>query len=462
MPRAKKASASKVIQPDGEAKTAHNHTHASSTVPQPGDKVLITCSDCDYIGILLPAKENSTTTPLKLPSGYNIGVKNSRIKAMELVQKRAPLLPTAGATPAKEKEESPKGKTAILAVGGTIASRIDYHTGAVYPATTPEQLLASFPSIPRDTIKARTLFSLLSEDLSPLHWQKIAEAAAHEIKGGAEGVVVTHGTDTMSYTSAALSFMLQNLPCPVILTGSQRSSDRGSSDSELNLRSSLIAAKADLSGVFVCMHEDLSDESCALHFGTKVRKMHTTRRDAFRSINTLPAARIFPAANRLEKISERALPRQPGASVSLDARLNPNVAMLYTYPGMLPKAISSLSDYDGVVLAGTGLGHIPLNLSNNPLAMPIFKEVKGLIGSGIAVVLCSQTIYGRVNMNVYANGRLQREAGIIGHLCDLTPEAAYVKLMWVLGHEKKQDKVRNMMETNIAGEITDRSDITNY
>lgn len=434
---------------------------ASEEMPQPGDKVLVTCSEEDYAGILLPSKENSTTTAIKLSSGYNIGVKNSRIKKIELVQRRAPLLAT-GSKPGKAKEESSKGKTAILACGGTIASRIDYHTGAVYPVTTPEQLLDSFPNIQRDTIKAKTLFSLLSEDLSPLHWQKIAEAAAHEIKDGAEGVIITHGTDTMSYTSAALSFMLENLPCPVILTGSQRSSDRGSSDSEINIRSSLIAAKADLSGVFICMHEDISDESCALHFGTKVRKMHTTRRDAFRSINTLPAARVFPAANKIERISGRALPRQPGAQVSLDTKLNTNVAMAYTYPGMRPKAISSLSDYDGIVLAGTGLGHIPLNLSNDPLSTPIFKEVKELISSGIAVVLCSQTIYGRVNMNVYANGRIQREAGIIGHLCDFTPETAYVKLMWVLGREKKLDKVRNLMEKNIAGEITERSDITDY
>lgn len=436
---------------------------------QPGDKVRIVCEGGGYEGILLPQKEKSETTPLKLSSGYNIGVKNSRIKKMELLEKRAPIIATAekahraaSANLEAGKEESSKGKTSILACGGTIASRIDYHTGAVYPATTPEQLLASFPNIQRDTIKAKTLFSLLSEDLAPTHWQEISKAVADEIKGGATGVIITHGTDTMSYTSAALSFMLQNLPCPVVLTGSQRSSDRGSSDSEINIRSSLLAAKAGLSGVFVCMHENLSDDSCLLHFGAKVRKMHTTRRDAFRSINTLPAARIFPSMGKVEKISERALPRQPGAQLSLDTRLNSNVAMLYTYPGMLPKAISSLSDYDGVVLAGTGLGHIPLNLSNDPLSTPILKEVKGLISSGIAVTLCSQAIHGRVNMNVYANGRLQREAGIIGHLCDFTPESAYVKLMWVLGHEKKMEKVRAMMEANIAGEITDRSDIADY
>jgi glutamyl-tRNA(Gln) amidotransferase subunit D len=298
--------------------------------------------------------------------------------------------------------------------------------------------------------------------MTPAHWAKLAESAADEIKDGAQGVVVPHGTDTMSYTSAALSFMLQNLPCPVVLTGSQRSSDRGSSDAESNARAALISAKADLSGVFICMHENMSDDSCLLHFGTKVRKMHTSRRDAFHSINVSPAARVFPHAEKVEKISKHCLPRRPQNKLALDTRLNANVALVYTYPGIKPEAISALSKYDGVVLIGMGLGHIPVNLANNKLSGSILPEVKGLIASGVSVVLTSQTLYGRVDMSVYTNQRVLLEAGVIGHMCDFTPESAYVKLMWVLGHEKKIEKVKSMMEASLAGEISDRSELVDY
>lgn len=275
-------------------------------------------------------------------------------------------------------------------------------------------------------------------------------------------MVLTHGTDTMHYTSAALSFMLQNLPCPIILTGSQRSSDRGSSDASSNLKCALAAAKADISGVFICMHENLSDDSCSLLFGTKVRKLHTTRRDAFRSINVLPAARIFSANEKVEKISSVCPARKPDARPQVDTKMNTNVAMQYIYPGVKPAAITALSEYDGIVLVGMGLAHLPVNLGNDKLSIPILKEVRQLVQSGIPVVLASQCIYGRLDMDVYTNGKVLREAGLIGNLCDMTPETAYVKLMWVLGHEKKIEKVKQQMETSLVGEISERTEIVQY
>ncbi|MCX6769477.1 MAG: Glu-tRNA(Gln) amidotransferase subunit GatD [Candidatus Micrarchaeota archaeon] len=423
-----------------------------------GDEVKLIAAGTTHQGILLPRNETDEFLTLKLASGYNMGISKKTIEKIELVHKKE-ARPQAPAS--KMTTESWKGKTVILGCGGTIASRIDYKTGAVYPASTPEELIASFPSIDSSKIGAKTLFSLLSEDISPAHWGKIAEATTSAINDGAKGIVITHGTDTMSFTSAALSFMLPNLPCPVVMTGSQRSSDRGSSDSEVNMRASLLAAEADLSGVFVCMHENLSDDSCLLHFGAKVRKMHTSRRDAFHSMSCLPAARITLSDQKLQLISERTTPRKTGKAIA-DTKLNTNVALLYTYPGLKPSAISSLSEYDGVVIAGTGLGHIPINLGKDPLSIPILKEVKALIDSGTPVVMAPQALYGRVNMNTYATGRLLREAGIIGQSCDFTPEAAYVKLMWVLGHEKNLEKVRELMETSLAGEITPRSEIADY
>jgi len=349
----------------------------------------------------------------------------------------------------------------ILGCGGTIASRIDYRTGAVDAATTPAELVSAFAHLSKKPLRAKSLFFISSEDTTHIHWQKIAQAAADEIKDGAQGVVITHGTDTMSYSSSALSFMLQNLPCPVIFTGSQRSSDRSSSDAALNMQAALLGADSDLSGVFICMHENLSDDACLLHFGTKVRKMHTSRRDAFRSINCRPAARIFPLAGKFEKISPLAQMRNAG-KLSLDTKINPNVALLYSYPGIKPEMFASLSKYDGVVIAGTGLGHVPSNTSNDKDAVPVIKEISGLISSGIPVVIAPQTISGRINLNVYSSGRMLREAGAIGHLCDFTPGTAYVKLMWVLGHEKKMERIREMMEKSIAGEISARSELVDF
>lgn len=429
---------------------------------QAGDRIRVSCGDGDeYIGILLPRTQGADEfITLKLSSGYNIGIKRARIKGTQVLEAAASQL-LGSEKPAKAPQTS-KQFVSLLGCGGTIVNRIDYRTGAVHPATTPEELMAGLPKIAGMPVRAKNLFSIASEDITAKHWQKLADEIAAQLKAGAEGVVIAHGTDAMHYTSAALSFMLQNLPSPVILTGSQRSSDRGSSDADQNARSALLAAKADFSGVFICMHENMSDEACLLHFGTKVRKMHTSRRDAFRSINVQPAARIYPAAEKIEKLSPLCPSRNPPARLLLETALNTNVAMQYVYPGIKPSQISALSKFDGVVLVGTGLGHIPANTEEDKLAAPILKEAAALVQSGVPVFLASQCIYGRADMNVYTNGRALVDAGIMGSLCDMTPETAYVKLMWVLGREKKMEKVKALMETSIAGEISGKTEITGY
>jgi len=442
------------------AKIAKEKKQAAGA-PCDGDEVRVTCGSSVHEGLLLPREGSMDFITLKLSSGYNIGIRKDGIDGIEVISKAKATAETKE-KPVPAPQKPGKNFISLLGCGGTIASKIDYRSGAVDPVTTAGELLASIPSLSGESIRAKSIFSLLSEDITPTHWQKLAAAVADEIKDGAAGVVITHGTDTMSYTSAALSFMLQGLPCPIILVGSQRSSDRGSSDSSMNLSCSVFAARANLSGVFICMHENMSDENCLLHFGTKVRKMHTSRRDAFHSISTLPAARVVFQQKKVEKISERTLSRNPSASLQLDTKLNTNVALIYIHPGISPKFISSLSNYDGIVLAGTGLGHIPTNLSGEKHAIPIFKEVSALISSGIPVVMAPQAIYGRINMNVYSVGRAELSAGMMGQLCDFTPETAYVKLMWVLGREKKMEKVRALMETDLAGEISPCSEISDY
>jgi glutamyl-tRNA(Gln) amidotransferase subunit D len=318
------------------------------------------------------------------------------------------------------------------------------------------ELLAAVPELHSvGKLSARSLFSILSEDLAPEHWKIMAREAEKDIKAGADGIVLTHGTDTLHYSAAALSFMLRT-PVPIVFVGSQRSSDRGSSDNVVNLVCAAAAAKGDIAEVSICMHANSSDDTCSLHRGTRVRKLHTSRRDAFRSVNAKPLASIDYKTRKISAIDTH-YSKRGARKLEVDDKMNHNVALIYTYPGITPKFISSLSSFDGIVFAGTGLGHVPTNAMNNKLAQSVLPEVKSLISSGIPVVMAPQTLYGRINMNVYTAGRLLKEAGVIGDGCDWLPEVALVKLMWVLGHTKKMDEVRKMMLTNHAGELSARS-----
>jgi len=435
----------------------------------------------EHEGLLMPRPEtgNVDCLVIKLDNGYNIGVlvEKGNVPEIRLVRKasRGKQVENVGRTKIKGKVKEGKRtekmikkegtgnvrrvqlpKVHVLGCGGTISSKVEYLTGAVYPAMSEEELISMFPEITdMAEIKAETVFSILSEDMTPLHWSVIAEEVKKRINNGADGIVITHGTDTMHYTSAALSFMLQNLNVPVILTGAQRSSDRGSTDARLNLLSAVLAAGSDLGEVGVCMHADLNDNIAHVHRGTRVRKMHTSRRDAFKTVGGLPLLSVDPWARRIGEVSPYR--RRGQGPLKFDNRVNDNVAMVYSYPGIDPELIDSLTSYDGVVLVGTGLGHVSTNPFGDKRAKPIIKNVSALIESGIPVVLASQTIYGRVNLNVYTAGRMLKEAGVIGHLCDWTPETAYAKLCWVLGHTKDMKKVKREMETNMAGEITERS-----
>jgi glutamyl-tRNA(Gln) amidotransferase subunit D len=272
-----------------------------------------------------------------------------------------------------------------------------------------------------------------------------------------------HGTDTMHYTAAALSFMLQNPPVPVVMVGSQRSSDRGSSDNAMNLVCGAVAATSDIAEVGVCMHGTTNDDYCLLHQGTKLRKLHTSRRDAFRSINVKPFAKIWYENRKLEILRDDYRKRGHAGKFVLDDKINPRVGFVYNHPGMDPAYIESLSNhFDGVVVAATGLGHVSTNPKNDPLARSIVPALKALIDSGIPVVFAPQTIYGRINLNVYEAGRILEGIGVIGNGCDWTPEAALVKLMCVLGHTKNPKKVRELMLANEAGELTERTETETF
>jgi glutamyl-tRNA(Gln) amidotransferase subunit D len=414
-----------------------------------GDRIRLRSGDSSFEGLLMPRPDSGDPRiiVIKLDNGYNTGLVAD---SLELVEKAVPRPP-----PGNPQDEKHEGGIAILGCGGTIASKIEYKTGAVYPSITPKELRQAFPALENWNIHSRKLFSLFSEDMNAHHWRLLADAIEEEIKDGSKGVVVMHGTDTMTYTACAMSFMLQSLPVPVVLVGSQRSSDRPSSENEMNLLNSVFSATQDIGEVAVCMHAGTDDDLCHLHRGCRVRKMHTSRRDAFRSLNSLPLAAVDHRSKRFEALSPIRGRHKSGFSAKKG--LNDNVALIYVHPNIKPGLISKLDTYDGVVLVGTGLGHVPTDAFGDKTVHGIYKPIKELIASGIPVAMSSQCIEGRVCMRVYTNGRLLREAGVIGDGADWTPEAAYVKMCWALGQTKKHDEVRRLMMADIAGEITERS-----
>src|SRR5213083_3157142 len=267
-----------------------------------GDIVRITTRTAEvFEGALFPRSEYADPNHivLKLKNGYNVGIHFQRTEKIEVVGGGQKPHFTRPSPPPKQPGLP---KVAIISTGGTIASRVDYRTGAVQPALTAADLASVVPELSAIAeIDAHILFSEYSENIGPTHWKGMAEEVAKKIADGADGVGISHGTDTLHYTAAALSFALANLPVPVLLVGAQRSSDRPSSDAASNLTGAVaLAARADMAPVGVTMHQDLSDRYIIAHRGTRVRKCHTSRRDAFKSINSNPLARYDLHTRQIE------------------------------------------------------------------------------------------------------------------------------------------------------------------
>ena len=422
-----------------------------------GDRIVVSFTDESYEGLLMPRPEigDKNCLIIKLDNGYNVGLRYKRGMSIKKVAGGKANLGKAKNI-SKLSFDKKKPSISLVATGGTISSRVDYKTGGVYMLMEPDEILQSAPEL-ANIVNLRSIespFRKASEDMEPKDWYVIAKAVAKNMNNGDNGVIVTHGTDTLHYTAAALSFMLKNLYKPVVLVGAQRSSDRGSADTTMNLICSAYASISDIAEVSICMHGSSSDDYCLLNRGTKVRKMHTSRRDAFRPINELPLAKIW-SDGRIEIINKNHKKRNNDEKVVADTKFEEKTALLKVYPGSDPDVLEyfATKKYRGIVIEGTGLGHVPTQ--NIKTWIP---KIKNLIRDGIAVAVTSQTIYGRVNPNVYTNLRiLYHEAGAIP--CeDMLPEVAYVKLGWVLGHTKDLDEVRKIMLTNIAGEITKSTD----
>jgi glutamyl-tRNA(Gln) amidotransferase subunit D len=375
---------------------------------------------------------------VKLNSGYNIGVPPA---SCTLTERPAPVTPRQ--PDVVQNKNLPM--LAIVSTGGTIASRIDYRTGSVTSQFNANDILTAIPEL-AEIANYRTipLATILSENMTPVIWQDLARAVHAEIKNGAKGVIVTHGTDTMAYSAAAISFMIDT-PVPIVFVGSQRSADRPSSDNAMNAVCAAAAATSDLGEVAVVMHATTNDDTCDIHRGTRVRKMHSSRRDAFRSLGIAPVGEVeYPS--RKVTLAKDAV-RRGTRSLALHDKLDPHCALIQFYPGMAPEILKAYEGYHGLVIAGTGLGHTSTTL---------IPPLKHLVDSGTLVIMTTQCMNGRVCDRVYDTGRDLLDAGVIEG-GDMLPEVALVKLMWVLGNEKDKKKAAAMMQADLRGECMRRS-----
>ena len=407
-----------------------------------GDTIKVT-EELTYSGILMPRYELSDDQHIvvKLKSGYNVGIEVGKIKKIELISRQK----LTKEIPSDIKTNSSLPKVLLLSTGGTIASKVDYRTGGVTPALNASELNAAIPELAKiANIDAEVLFSEYSENLQPEHWKKIAEKLDTCSKSEYKGIVITHGTDTMQYTAAFLSFALSGFPIPIALVGSQRSSDRPSSDAALNLISAVrFVIEGNTKGVFVIMHHNESDDLVVSHLGTRVRKNHTSKRSAFKTIGDDPAFLILD--KKIEKNLKKEFFQQKDYNPKLN--LDTRVALVKYHPGYDPKLIDYIieSGYQAIIFEGTGLGHI---------GKTMYDSVKSAKKKGLFLGMTSQCIDGRVSMTVYESGRDLLEMGIVP-LNNMIPETALVKAMWALGNTKSVDEMKNLMLQKIASEFSD-------
>jgi glutamyl-tRNA(Gln) amidotransferase subunit D len=406
-----------------------------------------------FKGIILPRSETADARHIvmKLRNGYNIGIAVDTVETIkEFSRKEAHYR-----IPEQDFPYDPKKpKVKLLGTGGTIASRLDYRTGAVIPAFSPGELYGSVPELAEYcNLETQKLYGVFSENMGPEQWIGTAQAIGAEIRKGVHGIVIGHGTDVMHHTSAILSFMVQNSPVPIVMVGSQRSSDRPSSDAALNLIHAVnTAATSDIAEVMVCMFGPTSDQYGLLHRGTRVRKMHSSYRSTFRTISDIPLAMVD--RDKITPLRADYKHRRSDRDVIINTAFEEKVSIVYYYPNMQPDIIDSLIDngYRGIVIAGTGLGHVN---------KPVYPALKRARDKGIAVYMTVQTIWGYVQMYVYETGREMMQLGVVP-AANLLPEVAYVKLCWALGQTDDLDKVKEIMLTPIAGEITEREPYNGY
>lgn len=403
-----------------------------------GDNVIIRGRDAaEFHGTLMPSVSGHVV--IKLNNGYNVGF-NPGTVTVELVKKKHG---ENAMPPADFSHDASLPHLSILSTGGTIASKVDYRTGAVTSKCTAADILQAIPELMGiANFNAREIYSILSENMRPEYWVRLAEEVGKEIQAGARGIMITHGTDTMMYTAAALAFMVKT-PVPIVFVGSQRSADRPSSDNAMNAICAAKVATSDIAEVTVVMHGTTSDDYCLIHRATRVRKMHTSRRDAFQSVNSVPLGRVDYPSGEITTYLDYI--KRGAQELSINTKMEPKCGLVKFTPGTDPEMLEFATEkYRGIVLEGTGLGHVSTQW---------VPHIRKAADAGIPVVITSQCIDGRVCDRVYDTGRDMLKAGAIEG-GDMLPEVALVKLMWALGQTGDPEEIRKIMTTSTAGEIT--------
>ncbi|MBT6690677.1 Glu-tRNA(Gln) amidotransferase subunit GatD [archaeon] len=409
---------------------------------QPGDLIQLKTKSKTWKGHALQSHDSEIIL-LKLQSGYNIGIRESEIldaKILEPHQRSVP--PAKRPTSEASHQRSVPQKlpnVAFVITGGTISARIDPKSGGTFP-TNAKGLLEIAPELKEICNPIiENPFMKLSEDMDPKDWKTIAEICKKHLDDPKiSGIIVTHGSDTLHYTGAALSYFLQDLGKPVALTFSQRSIDRASTDANLNLICAAKYATSDIAEVAIIGHETENDSSCIAIQGTKARKMHTSKRSTFKPINSEPIARITRDSFEILKEFNA---RDDSRKTKLDTKYQNKVTSIKAHPGRDPAIIDFYlqQGYKGLVIETTGLGHTPAKSSEHNW----LPKIKKAIEAGMTIIATAQTINGNLNPNVYSAGRDLQKTGII--FSNLTTETALVKLGWVLGH-KQWNKSKKMKE----------------
>ncbi|MFA4907144.1 MAG: Glu-tRNA(Gln) amidotransferase subunit GatD [archaeon] len=423
-----------------------------------GDLIELETGTGSITGYVAPSA-NEKILSLKLPSGYNIGIEvEEGFTAKKLPGKKEFRKPEAKSAP----KIDGLPKISVLHTGGTIASRVDYRTGTVYNAFAPEDLLAMFPELSRiGNFSSRHLSDMWSDDLRFEHFGVISNAVREEAEKGAEGIIIGMGTDNIAVAAAALSFALEKCPIPVILVGAQRSSDRGSSDAAMNLIcAATFIAKTDFAGVAICMHEGTSDDWCAVLPACKTRKLHTSRRDAFRPVNSTAIARVNYKTKEISFAKDDYARKSKGEKVSVKPKFEEKVGLLKITINMFPEQFEfySKNGFKGLVIEGTGLGHTPGQMPDE-ITKRAHEKIYPAIGElakNCVVVMTSQCLYGRVHMHVYDKGADLVKLGVIPGE-DMLPETAFVKLAWLLGNHSPEE-ARKLIAENLRGEISPRTE----
>ncbi len=419
-----------------------------------GDKIrLKTVSGIQKEGTVMPSDEEDEKIVLKLENGYNIGFSLESIEDINLIEEKTD--EEKDRTVEEPDTDEDLKDVLVLHTGGTIASRVSYEEGGVKPGFSVEDLREMYPEIfETANISSEIISQMFSEDMEPGHWQEIARKVYEKIEDF-DGVVVSHGTDTMQFTASALSFMLRGVRKPVVFVGSQRSSDRPSSDSALNLKAAIKFIESQTPGVYVCMHKSSDDEKASVHRGTRVRKMHTSRRDAFESIREKPLAIVDLERDEVDLREDVEVEKE---EMELMDRIEENVGFLKSVPGMEEDCLDRFSDREGLVIEGTGLGHLPVNSfdSRTEHHEKILESLEDLCEDTL-VCMTSQCINGKVNLDVYDSGVKIKDAGVVSAE-SMLPGTAYVKLMWSLGNSDSIEGAKKLFKQNIAGEFVEREE----